>query len=132
MRNERGITLVELLATLVLVGIITALAISVLVNGSNASKRTAANQKIQQEANYIVEVIRNKYLENSDGIIKLEIKSGGNPEVLLMNGMKISEGYKYSSSTLSIDRRQNVKFIMILENEQKNTHKIETTFSKLR
>ncbi|MCJ1908636.1 type II secretion system protein [Planococcus ruber] len=132
MKNERGISLMEILAALAIVGIIMALAVSVFVNGSKASVRSTANQRIQQEANYIVEAIRSEYLKNSKEPIKLEIKSGGNPEFLFLNGNKISEGYDYNSTTLSIERVQDVKFSMELTSNQGSQHKINTTFSKLR
>ncbi|UJF28160.1 PilW family protein [Planococcus sp. 107-1] len=132
MRNERGISLVEILAALALVGIIMALAVSVFVNGSKASVRSTANQRIQQEANYIVEVIRSEYLKNTSETIKLEIKTGGSPEILLMNGKKISEGYDFNSTTLLIERVKDVKFNLELKSNQDSQHKIETTFSKLR
>ena len=58
MKNERGITLVELLAVLAIGGIIIALLTSVFINGKKASDRGATNQMLQQEANYIMETIR--------------------------------------------------------------------------
>ena len=61
MNNERGLTLVELLAVLAIFGIIMALVVTVLINGKKASNRNATNQQLQQEANYIMETIRSEY-----------------------------------------------------------------------
>ena len=44
MRNERGLTLVELLAVLVIFVIIMALIATVLINGTKVSDRSATNQ----------------------------------------------------------------------------------------
>lgn len=73
MRNERGLTLVELLAVLALVAIIMTLIISVFINGAKASERSTTNQRLQQEANYIVESIRNEYLRLEDTVFELYV-----------------------------------------------------------
>ena len=50
MRNERGLTLVELLAVLAILGTIIALIGTVLINGIKSSERNRTNQQLQQEA----------------------------------------------------------------------------------
>ena len=93
MKNERGLTLVELLAVLAILGIIMALIGTVLINGIKASNRNATNQQLQQEANYITETIRNQYLKRTSNPIILEIDN--HEHSLKMDGTIISQGYTY-------------------------------------
>ena len=137
MKNNRGLTLVELIAVIALVGIISALLISVLINGIHASTRNTENQRIQQEANYIVEVIRNQYLKLDVSTIDLEINNDN--RFLKMNDEIISEGYIYCTlpecpalQEISIRRDDDFDLEMQLIKNASITYKIETTLSKLR
>ena len=142
MRNERGITLVELLAVLAIVGIITTLVTSVFINGKKASDRTVTNQTLQQEANYILETIRNEYLVLDDATIKLETS----PNNLEMNDIVISEGYHYELieekinanevitiivNEIIIDRNESTPIKLKLTKDNLS-YTIDTTLSKLR
>ena len=139
MRNERGITLIELLAVLALIGIIITLIVSVLINGMNASKRNTTNQRLQQDANYIVEMIRNNYLKNESDIneevpISLKIENSG--KKLLMDNKVLSEGYIFqlndgTGNELFIDRDLNVPLKLTLSKD-KLSFTVNTTLSKIR
>ena len=137
MRNERGITLVELLAALALAGIVTALVASVLSTGTSSSTRVKTNQLLQHEGNYIVEVIRSEYLKSTNSLIKLEITGDAPNQTLLMNEKPISQGYEYISDNFPdnqqiLDPAQNEAFEMIIRDEGGLQFEIKTTFSKLR
>lgn len=137
MRNERGITLVELLAALALAGIVTALVASVLSTGTSSSTRVKTNQLLQHEGNYIVEVIRSEYLKSTNALIKLEITGDAPKQTLLMNEKPISQGYEYISDNFPdnqqiLDPAQNEAFEMIIRDEGGLQFEIKTTFSKLR
>ena len=135
MRNEKGITLVELLAALAIVGIITAVIASVLSTGTSSADRTTSKQRLQQEANYIVEAIRAEYLEEDEEDIKIittvssiAIKREDEGEVEKI----ISEGYKYElKSKVVIEPSKDEKFHLIIK-DGKELYEIQTTFSKLR
>jgi len=138
MKNERGITLVELLAVLALIGIIMTLIMSVFINGANTVERNSVNQKLQQEANYITEAVRLEYLKHPDEItgeeyeseIKLEIDNVD--KTLKMNGNVISEGYTYSGVTETIVRVGLSSFTLTIdEGGSSKPFTIETTLSKL-
>lgn len=137
MSNEKGITLVELLAALAIVGIITAVIASVLSTGTSSADRTTSKQRLQQEANYIVEAIRAEYLEEDEEDIKIittvssiAIKREGEVEVEVEK--IISEGYKYElKSKVVIEPSKNEKFHLIIK-DGKELYEIQTTFSKLR
>ena len=148
MRNDRGITLIELLAVIVIFGVIITLIISVLLNGMSASKRNTTNQRIQQEANKIVELIRKEYLKNEPGEITLVVEDKGDSQMLIMfkgeeNEVKISEGYYYCESTdeecetviiPEISRNNNEILHMVLtdrKGDKSLSYEINTTFSRL-
>jgi len=135
MKNSRGLTLVELLAVIAIMGIISVLVASLLINGFQASTRNTDNQRIQQEANLIIEKIRKEYLILDSSTIKLEIDN--NNRQLKMDGTNISSGYLYcatpicpSSQELIIRRDDDFDFILELKKDSV-TYKIETTLSKL-
>lgn len=135
MRNEKGITLVELLAVLAIAGIIMVLISSVLLNGSDASQRTASKQQLQQEANYIVEVIRSEYLKLENQQIEVKIEETNNRQILKMNARIISEGYDYRLITPAagiINPNINVNFELELSARDVKPFIIKTKFSKLR
>ena len=135
MKNSRGLTLVELLAVIVIMGIISVLVVSLLINGINSSKRNTDNQRIQQEANLIIEKVRREYLKLDSSTIKLEIDN--NNRQLKMDGTNISSGYLYCGTTscptsqeLIISRDDDYDFVLELKKDSA-TYKIETTLSKL-
>ena len=135
MRTQRGLTLVELLGVIAIAGIIMTLIMSVLLNGMNASKRNTTSQRLQQEANYIVETIRNEYLEpDSESKIKISINNSDN--TLKMEDQTISEGYYYQlngklNTDISIDRDDNFPFELIITKDE-ISFTVNSTFSKLR
>lgn len=137
MKNERGLTLVELLAVLAIVGIIMALIGSVLMNGIKASNRTTTNQQLQQEANYIVETLREKYLE-FDNSMEIELEIDNDKKVLKIDEDLISEGFDYcykddcGGMKIYIDRAEDFKFVMELKKGNTQSFTINTTLSKLR
>jgi prepilin-type N-terminal cleavage/methylation domain-containing protein len=136
MKNERGITLVELLAVLAIGGIILVLLTSVFINGKKASDRSVTNQMLQQEANYILETIRKEYLKLEDDDIKLEIID----KTLKMNEKVISQGYSYDfiidnaegEIVYPIIIKRNKSFPLKLTITKENLHyTVNTTLSKL-
>ena len=143
MKNEEGITLVELLAVLAITGIIVVAIMSVFSTGAKSSERTASRQQLQQEANLIVEQIRASYLENekSDLINDLFIVRVEGDELVVTsledkNKEILSNGYEYrlskSSESLEIllDRTKPSPFYLeICSNDQ--CFEVQTSFSKL-
>jgi type II secretory pathway pseudopilin PulG len=135
MKNEKGITLVELLAVLAIAGIIITLIISVLGSGSSASQRTTSKQQLQQEANYIVEVIRSDYLKIDNSVIELKIEGSGNNQKLRMGTKVISQGFNYKlvePALGKIDPKIDQKFVLEIKAPGVQPYIIKTKFSKLR
>jgi len=142
MRNERGLTLVELLAVLALVGVISALIMGVFFNGIKAADRSTTKQMLQQEANYITEVVRNEYLKSVDKNI-IELKIEDDNHILKMNSKTISEGFEYFFeepkdqdeegllTTIFLNpEKELVPFGLTIE-KNNQSYLIETIFSKL-
>lgn len=152
MKNEKGITLVELLAVIAIAGILTVLIASILTNGTNASQRTGTKQQLQQEANIIVEKIRAHYLLNE--------KEAAIPEIFFIEvdensinikddtgvNILLSEGFEYdlgptavsiSSTTekVTLKRTESSFFYLIIQAKNADSSdpkfKINTSFSKL-
>ncbi len=138
MRNERGITLVELVAALAIAGIILILIGSVFMSGLKTSDRSKMNQKLQQEANYITELVRTEFLKRPEKVEHSVITLSVSDDRLQMDGTTISEGYTYileptePVSSLEMDRsKSSFRFNIRLErNEQ--SYEVKTTFSKLK
>lgn len=143
MKNDKGITLVELLAALAIIGIISVAIMSVFSNGLNSSERTASRQQLQQEANLIVEQIRASYLENEKSeLVDEEFKVKAKNDELIITSIDntdqkvISKGYVYkvakNSSTLEVilDRTAASPFYLeICSSDQ--CFEVQTSFSKL-
>ena len=154
MKNERGITLVELIATLAIAGIVIVLIASVLTSGANASKRTGMNQRLQQEGNIIVEKIRAEYLLNhQDDAVPDQFEVVVQNDKLIHTdetgvNLTLSEGYDYdldpsasvSSPTKDItmlDRTQKSEFNLRISGKNNGDsdiqeYHINTSFSKLK
>ena len=142
MNDEQGITLVELLAVLAIMGIIVVGIMSVLSTGTNSAERTSTRQEIQQEGNLIVERVRAHYLENPasttteivNGCTKnqlIDISVASNGSQLKMDGVLISEGYTYElneGTMLCREKRSPLKLTLKKGGQE---FVIQTAFSKL-
>lgn len=134
MKNEKGFTLIELLASLLIVSVIIILLISILLNGINATDRNTTNQRLQQEANYIEQVIRKEYLVSKFAKQNpIELKVDGNR--LLMDNQEISSGYTYnlietSNQKLSIPR-VGVSSLKLKISRNNQSYTLETKLSKI-
>ncbi len=92
--------------------------------------RNATNQMLQQEANYITEVIRKEYLKSIENDIVINIDE--NKKVLKVDGKIISEGYNYNLATLNEISRKNQSPFKLTINKNGHSYTIDMTFSKLR
>lgn len=131
MKNERGITLVELLAVILLISIISIFLFSVLTSGVTNVKRTSTKQKLQQEGHYITEVIRNEYLDS--GIASINLVVDNTKKQLRMNGNIISTDYTYELIDPSVKFEGNGPFhLLLILKENGLSYEINTTFTKLK
>ena len=130
MKNERGITLIEILAVILLISIISIFLFSVLTSGVTNVKRTSTKQKLQQEGHYITEVIRNEYLQSGTTSIDLDVDNTN--KQLLMNENVISTGFTYELIEPNERFEESGPLHLLLNlTEKGNSYQIDTTFTKL-
>lgn len=151
MNNEKGITLIELLGVLVILSIVLTFIGSILVSSLKTSERATSDQRLQQEANYITEKVRNEFLKkvtkegdlNPPVLANFELTIDNDNNRLLLNDEDvISEGYTYSTCVekdelcddpIKIDRTESRQpFQMKLISKDKKVHIIDTQLSKLK
>lgn len=138
MKNEKGITLVELLAVLVIIGIVITMIGAIMTSSMKTSQRATIEQRLQQEANYITEAIRNEYLKRETASIEVAIVDVNGKEQLQMDGQVISEGYLYTfqedvtKSSIELKRTdKKSSFSLKLKSKAGHFYIIDTSFSKL-
>lgn len=134
-KNEKGVTLIELLGVLVILSIVLTLAGSILTSSLKTSNRATADQRLQQEANYITEAIRNKYLGGKEGTLTIQIEDD---KLLLIEAEEskivISEGYHYTNhgeSEIKLDKSYHLH-ILIQTKDENSSYEIHTKLSKLK
>ena len=139
--NEKGITLVELLAALVLFAIVSALVMTVLFNVFQNSENISDNAQLRQDANLLISTLRSNYNQGdfevglndskslliggqevnssmTSSIADLELINGGNSISAVHDSMIVTA----DGTPLSID--------LTLENEAGQTYSIFTTIEK--
>lgn len=87
--NEKGITLVEVLAVLVLSSIVAVLLFNIFTQGQKSYVQSTENINLEQQTQIIIENIRNKHL-HTDGY-KLLVQENA----LKLDNKIISEGFTY-------------------------------------
>lgn len=144
MKNQYGITLVELLGVLVITSIVMVVVMSVFSTGANSSERTASRQQLQQESNLIVEQIRASYLKNEkDSAVEQKFKVRVDGSKLLIsridgsNEQVISTGYQYSMGSGSgpavvVFDRTKVSPFYLKTCSNNQCFEVQTSFSKLK
>ncbi|HHU20566.1 MAG TPA: type II secretion system protein [Bacilli bacterium] len=90
--NEKGITLTELLAALVLFAVVSALIMTVLFNVFRNSENISDNAQLRQDANLLISTLRSHY-DQGDFEVGLNASNS-----LLIDGLEVN-----SSMTSSID-----------------------------
>ncbi len=136
MKDENGLTLIELLAVISIIAIISVFLFSILLNGFTVTERTTIKQKVQQEGNYITETIRKEYLTSSNSNIILKVE--GNNKSLLLNDNVISSGYDINiydnlgnkTNEYTIKRNES-NYLHIEITKDSFSYEVKTVLSKL-
>lgn len=128
MKNEKGITLVELLASVTILFIISSVLYGVLLGRNKDYNRIASNANLEQEANLIFTTV--KYYHQSESSYKLaydsETKTAyigkdqantvlGNPndiDAMMINGVDL----KNSPNPIAINTTDFITVIIVLKN----------------
>ncbi|WP_026572291.1 type II secretion system protein [Bacillus sp. UNC438CL73TsuS30] len=147
MKDEKGVTLVEVLATLVILGIISLLIFVVFLGVNKNYQKISKKTDLEQQANLIVSTIKSYHLHQVSYTIKCDSSSGyyliGTPSAnnqlvkknlvnkFLINNIPISSELTDSNSILiDLSTTKNVSVYIELKNEQGDTFKIDTRIKK--
>ena len=107
--NEKGITLVELLAALSLFAIVSALVMTVLFNVFQNSENISDNAQLRQDANLLVSTLRSHY---NQGDFEVGLENGNNS--LLIGGQEVNSSMTSSIAELKINDEN------LISNEDEN------------
>ncbi|GAA0450487.1 prepilin-type N-terminal cleavage/methylation domain-containing protein [Alkalibacillus silvisoli] len=121
--DESGVTLIEVLASLVLVSIISILAFNVLTNTFQYSETSISHADLRQDSNFIITQIRQKHQEEIGdyALCKEDLQRIQQYEV----NLEINEIPIHECKTFSYKDPLNVNFTM--KNQQDHEYQINTT-----
>ncbi|TQR14841.1 prepilin-type N-terminal cleavage/methylation domain-containing protein [Psychrobacillus soli] len=132
--NEKGITLVELLAALALFGIISVLIWNFFFHALNFNEREVTKNQLQQEANLIVNTIQQLHTKS-----KITSITNANDTLTVNYDVNKHEDFHkknilYILEPSTIIPSKEFKFKLTLESLTNDSVKfqVETTFSKLK
>jgi len=136
--NEKGITLLELLAALALFGVISVLIWNLFFQTLNFNDRSVTQNQLQQEANIILSTIQQMHTKST--ITAIEIDTDESLKISYLDkNCNLSEPIKFSNSSMTYILNQidlpNTEFSLNLTLTSKSNDEIsfdaKTTFSKL-
>lgn len=139
--NEKGITLVELLAALSLFAIVSALVMTVLFNVFQNSENISDNAQLRQDANLLVSTLRSHY---NQGDFKVGLNDNNS---LLIDGQEVNSSMTSSIDELELKNGENsisavndsmivtadgtpLSINLTLKNEAGQTYNLFTTIEK--
>ena len=91
LKNEKGLTLIELLGALVIFGIVITVIFSFFSFGSNAFQKDKAMVQLQNEANRIMTALTVAYYSEGTFTVELKDDNGDGRADIVLNGAIISE-----------------------------------------
>jgi len=143
-KNENGLTLVELLASIVIIAIISLALWNLFFNSMNHNSREVSKNQLQQEANLIINTIQNLHTKykitnleidptNSSLTISYRDKDSISNQNTIFNNNNIKYEIKTSESFTETQTPQHFEFYLKLTSTKNENIKFEvrTTFSKL-
>lgn len=135
--NERGITLVELLAALALFGVISVLIWNFFFQALNFNEREVTKNQLQQEANLIVNTIQQLHTKSTINSITSSTSNNTLTIDYDIDNKKVDFDKKnilYILDTPPIVPSKEFKFKLTLVSSTNGSVKfpVETTFSKLK
>lgn len=136
--DEKGITLVELLAALALFGIISVLLWNLFFQALNFNDRAVTQNQLQQEANLIVSTIQQLHTKST--ITAIEIDTDESLKITSLDkDCILSEPIKFSNSSITYivnqidlpDKEFSLELTLTSKSNDKISFDAKTTFSKL-
>ncbi|WP_027964165.1 type II secretion system protein [Halalkalibacillus halophilus] len=124
--NQKGITLVEVLATLVIISLITTLAFHVLANALQYSEQTDSHVKLRQEANLIITQMRQKHQAETEDY-SISFNQFTHEDRYDVISLSLNTNQVSSSENVTIDGSESLGVGFTLENSFGNEYSINTT-----
>ncbi|MEC2072274.1 PulJ/GspJ family protein [Alkalihalophilus marmarensis] len=127
LKNERGITLLEVLAVLTLLGIVGAVTFNLLTTSVTNTNKTQSHIDLRQEANILLSLLRQKhsvdtpYELNADNLIG---RSDVHFEQIFINSQSLLDG------PLSPNIEEHLHVVFTLNDEQNQTFEVDTIIEK--
>jgi prepilin-type N-terminal cleavage/methylation domain-containing protein len=123
-RNQKGVTLIELLIVILIMVSISSLAFSLLSYGTKMERTVAKENELQHEARFIMETISNTVRDGQEISSKIVYSNG---EIKLVSGTVLSKNVKsYTVTEQFVDggTKKRYKVSLILE---KDAHEYKVT-----
>lgn len=105
-KNQSGLTLIEVLATLTILSFVTIILYSIFANGLHYSNQAKETVLIQQEANYLLTILKEQHEKSNsysitveDDYKKVVIKDSANKTVTIENPNYHYRIYRYDPYT---------------------------------
>ncbi|MBO8157113.1 MAG: type II secretion system protein [Bacillaceae bacterium] len=133
LKSERGISLIELLAALTIIGIVLVLLSSIFLSGLRIHKNITTQNLLQSEANYITSAISKTYYSNHNFELSFEDKNGDGENDIVLNDRIISNDmFLYSLSPTYATRSASPLTVTISIQEKSNPGNQVTVETMLR
>lgn len=146
-KNQFGLTLIEVLATVTILSIVTVLIYGVFSTGLHQYSQAKEDVLIQQEANYLLTILKERH-ENDDSYTitvdeshqKVTINTNKSSDTLIIESEKYTyqivdtENPSNDTNTISIDPSKDNFHVQIIVTSKKNpsvTYEIKTILSRL-
>lgn len=141
MKNEKGLTLVELLAAITILFIISSIIYGVFFTFTNNYERISKKNSMDQTANLVLATIKNYHQTNDfywikfDNADKVAYIGKDTPDIILGDtnyDMEIKVGYPAAEiiTNTKIDSHQPMTVYLNLTDQKGQTYEIETTVKR--
>lgn len=115
MRNQKGVTLIELLIVILIMVSISALAFTLFSYGTSMERAVAEENELQREARFIMETISNTVRDGNEINSKIVYSNG---EIKLVSGTVLSKNVKSYTVTEQLvegGTKKRYKVTLVLE-----------------
>ncbi|MFD2627888.1 type IV pilus modification PilV family protein [Oceanobacillus kapialis] len=132
LNNEKGITLVELLAALGLFAIVITLSSSIFMQLFGSEKEANADISLKQQANVLVNEMKNQFYNNEDNkVCVVNTHMGTNVTTRLRHKVNNNtKEYMQDNGCYEVYKSQPIFVQLTLSNNSNNSYTIETTWDK--
>lgn len=125
MRNQRGVTLIELLIVILIMVSISALAFTLFSYGSKMERTVAKENELQREARFIMETISNTVRDGQEINSKIVYSNG---EIKLASGAVLSKNvttFTVTEQLVEGGTKKRYKVTLVLEKDN-HEYKVST------